>query len=144
MKIFLRIFAVGLALSFVAGCSGKSVCTDREFNSYLCDTADGIGVRLETVGNVLIVANAIAIGEGKYTAQEAVSVLEDLRNVVSAGPAYAYIYSKIGKALSDYPGLFAVSMIYLNEFKRPQIMTKVDREMLLFWIDEQIEMLGGS
>ena len=64
------IFAIFVFALFLVGCLGNdrpSVCTDITEPSLLCEIAVKHGVRLETVGNTLIIVNSVAIAKGVYS-----------------------------------------------------------------------------
>lgn len=132
-----------LACLLFTGCAatGPSVCDGLTEKSYLCEAADKSGAKLEDIGNVLIVANAVAIGQGVYTKEQALKVMVDIRSRLDFPVSYLFIRSMVTDATSRYPGLFEVAAIYLAQFNSPRIMYGKDREILTSWLDQQIKLL---
>ncbi len=136
-----------LLLVFMVGAcaTGPSVCDNRGGErSYLCEAADSLDVRLEDAGNILMVANAVAIQEGSYTREQAVKVMKDLLSLVERSPSYMYLAKIVWSKVDDYPGLFIVAESYLSAMTRPQIISNYDRDILTVWLQRQIVILGGS
>ena len=97
--------------------------------------------RCADIGNALIIANAIAISEGKYTKQQAVDVLTDLQALLADPIPYALFRRHVYKKIEQYPGLYEISEIYFAELAGRQMMFKADREMLIDWIGDRIRAL---
>lgn len=131
------------AMLFIAACAtGPSVCDTMAPNeSILCDTANKYGVKLEDIGNTLIVANAVAIGEGLYTSGQALQVVKSLRSILDDDITYLFFRDELMQWTSEYPGLFEVAMIYLSDFGFDIGLTSTDRNMLQEWFDARIETL---
>ena len=153
-KIFALAFAALLMISTVAftGCAGwqnmPSTCDKyTEGESVLCGLADKIGVRLEDIGNVLIVANTVAIGEGVYTKEQANEVFTGIINLLGGPSDRAFItYDQFRQGILDiagkYPGLVMVASSYLDMFLgQQQIITPVDKEMLVKWFEARIQVV---
>ena len=128
----------------VSGCgimSGPSVCDDTTEASILCDLSAKAGVRLENVGNMLIIVNAVAIGEGAYSTDDALGVLEGLRGFVDNPVSYLSIKNEVVNVVSKYPGLFTLTGIYLQGFNSPAVLSEKDRRILTVWLDNRIRGL---
>ncbi|MEN8134313.1 MAG: hypothetical protein ABFS18_02085 [Thermodesulfobacteriota bacterium] len=135
-----------MVLGILGGCglTGQqaSVCESIPAgDSYLCDIATKTGVQLETIGNSLIVANRAAILKGSYTADQASTVLLDIRNGLDDPISYLFVQEAIQKAAAKHPGLFVVAGIYLKRFSNEQLISNVDANLLRSWLDRQIAML---
>lgn len=143
MKKLILLFSM---LFLLTGCiTGPSVCDNRgDAKSYLCAMADTSGVRLESVGNILIVANSVAIGQGAYSKEEAVVVLKSILIVVERGPSYSHIRKTVIKETDKYPGLFIIADSYISNMNQPQVISKFDKDILTAWINRQITSLGGE
>lgn len=134
-----------------AGCATyqtfPSVCDTITERSVLCETADKIGVRLEEVGNVLIVANTVAITEGLYTAEQANAVFRKIIELLGGEATRSFItYEqfklKIREILDKYPSLMIVADSYLDMFMSSQtIITEVDKQILIEWLDGRIQVV---
>jgi len=124
----------------VAGCGFNfpSVCDNMTEPSLMCDIARKYNVRVEDIGNVLIVTNAIAIGEGQYTKEQAVGVFREIRSLLDNPITYMALRGGIYDRLERYPGLYEVSDIYLGEFTALVDVYPADRGMLISWLDERI------
>jgi hypothetical protein len=142
MKQVLLLFLI-VSLS---GCSmlgpRTSICDDLQEPSRLCQVANKAGVRLEDIGNILIVTNAVAIGEGAYEAEDACRVLEDIRTALDVSITYLFVRNMVMDATSKYPGLFIVAGSYLDLFDLKEIITDKDKQILKGWLDKQIVILG--
>lgn len=120
-----------------------SVCDTLESPSYLCDISKKYGVRLEDVGNGLIIANAVAIGQGLYTKEQALVVLMEIRVFLDNPISYAAFKAHVYEQMDAYPGLLEVATVYFSELgENTMIMFKADRDLLAGWLDKQIGILG--
>lgn len=135
-----------LVIAGLAGCSlatAPSVCDSiTAGDSHLCAIAGKTGVRLEDIGNTLIVANAVAIGSGAYTQDQARLVLQGLRASLDSPLSYLAMQDELRQVLSKYPGLFIVATIYLDQFGVDQVISPVDTGILKSWLDRQIATLA--
>lgn len=133
-----------LSLCLAIGCAGlgdrPSVCDTTE-KSLLCDLSAEYGVRIEDIGNGLIIANSVAIGEGLYTREQARAVLVDLRAILDNPVSYAFFRLQVLDRVAKYPELILVAQQYFDELTTGQIMYKADRQMLCAWLDDRIEAL---
>jgi hypothetical protein len=146
MKKIIGFLLALMVLAILGGCGmdGQrvSVCDSIQAgDSYLCDIATRSGVQLETIGRSLIVANAVAIAKGGYTADQASTVLVEIRNGLDSPVSYLFVQESIQKAVADHPGLFVVAMVYLEQFSNDQFISGVDADLLRAWLDKQIAML---
>lgn len=134
-----------LFLFFLVGCGHlanlPSVCDHLE-QSRLCVISQKYDVRLEDVGNILIVANAVAIGQGLYTVDDAIKVMKELRSVLNDPISYALFKAKVDESIRAYPGLIEVASIYFAELGGiTDNMYLDDRNLLKGWLDKQILIL---
>lgn len=150
-KIFLLpLLFYGLAILIILslGCSTTlsnlpSKCDNLE-NSLLCDISEKYEVRLEDIGNILIVANDIAIGEDLYSKDDAIRVMNELRAVLDNPVSYAFFRANIYEKINAYPGLLDIASVYFNELENvTQIMYSEDQDLLKGWLDRQISILEG-
>jgi len=130
---------------FLTGCNGgPSICDTRgDQESYLCEIAESMGARLEDTGNILMVANLVAIDSGKYTREDAQQVFMTLHGMLEKSPSYGFIRAEILKRFNKYPGLFIVAGVYMDQMDKPQIISNFDRNLLLSWTEKQIALLGN-
>jgi len=138
-----KLFASVLVCFMLIGCAGKmpSVC-DNLIDSKLCEISGKMNMRLEDVGNALIITNAIAIGEGLYTKEDALEVLHFLNDSVNEGGiSYALFVELVGDAVAKYPGLFEVFQAYFNALVSAQIISPTDQQILSGWLSRQITNL---
>lgn len=141
--------AIGFALLVIVigqGCAGigtaPSICETITEPSLLCDLSEKSGVRLEDIGNGLVIANAVAIGQGLYTKDQALKVMQEIRSILDNPVSYAFFKSGVYEKVKAYPGLIEVAEIYFEELgAKTQIMYRVDRDILTGWMDKQIKRL---
>jgi len=136
-RLFLLVIGICFLLSACA-LNLPSKCEQITEPSMLCQMAEEHQVRLEDIGNILIVANAVAIGEGLYTREQAIEVMMDLKYILENPVSYLFFKGEVEKTLIKYPGLFEVAQIYMTELTSPQIMYSTDREMLSNWLGDRI------
>jgi len=139
----LTVFLVVVMLSLSA-CAGKmpSVC-DQLIDSRLCEISGKMNMRIEDVGNALIITNAIAIGEGLYTKEDALKVLNTLNDtVVEGGISYELFVTLVGDSIAKYPGLFEVFQAYFNALVSTQVISPTDQQILSGWLERQISALS--
>lgn len=133
-----------LAILF-ASCSTfkhkPSVCDGNLEPSLLCAIAVEHEAQLEEIGAILIVANAVAIGEGLYTRTDALKVLRKIQVIIDQPISYVYLLSVLNEAVDRYPGLFEVADLYLEQLDDPRIMSNFDRRILQIWIAKRIRGL---
>ena len=136
------------AVYFAQGCAYltpmPSVCDTIEGPSLLCDLSEKYKVRLEDIGNGLIIANAVAIGQGLYTRDQAVEVMKEIRAILDNPVSYAFFKAGVDEKVALYPGLLEIATVYFSELGGlTQIMYRTDRDILIGFLDKQIEILGG-
>ena len=142
------ITALCVSISLIFGCAmlspGPSVCEDIEQPSVLCAMVEQVGggkLKLEDIGNGLVIVNAIALAEGLYTKDEAITVLTDLRSILDNPVSYLFFQTALKKYVSAYPGLLQIANVYIDQFTITQTMYKTDRDLLISWLTTQIEGL---
>ena len=111
--------------------------------SILCDMAKERGIRIEDVGNAFIVINAIAIGEGVYTREEALFVCKTLRAILDDPITYIQFHEALTSRINRYPGLLEVATSYLALFNMDIDIYPRDRTLLVSWLDDRIKRLEG-
>jgi len=131
-----------LALAIVtSGCKRESICNSIEpGDSVLCDIAAENDLHLETVGQLIMVANLRAIKEGAYTKEEAVEVLQEIKDVLIFQVSAQTLHNMAAQYVVDYPELLLLSP-YVGELDTPRLLTDADRKLLTTWIDGQIDLL---
>ena len=138
----ISLILVMFLLFLVAGCSpmfnGPSVCDDKTSPSLLCDIADNNGVRLESVGDLIIIVNMVSILGGQYTNDHAVTVLKNIRQSIEQPISYAFLKAVIEENAGGYPGLFDMANSYISELISPEIISTKDRFILIGWLDNRI------
>jgi hypothetical protein len=127
-----------LAMGLTA-CAGilPSVCDDTGESSVICSTAATTGVRIESVGAALTLANTLAIERGAYTKAQAVAALEGVSEVLDGPVAYSFLKSR----LDIDPLLFAVLSPYVQSFTTDSLVLPKDRRLMLAWINSTLEAL---
>lgn len=144
MKIYLAILFLVFLIGCVATKPKPSICDPVPVSeSLLCDAAARSGVRLEFVGNILVAANIEAIGKGKYTKEQALTVLNTLKDFMSMPVSYSFVNRYVMDAFKRNPGLFLIATEYIDQFTGTQIIRSKDREILVGWLDKQIQLVEG-
>ena len=149
MKKVITLFCLAL----LAGCSGlnflnptgASVCDGIVAgDSMICDVAKVNGTTPEASGNLLILVNAVAIGQGSYTADQALMVLGDIQAALNS-PVISYLdlNNKIRESVKAYPGLFDIISLYAS-LTSPELIREADRQMLNDWLTARIKNLEAS
>ena len=148
MPIIGAIILACAAVYFAQGCAGigtrPSICDTLTEPSQLCWLSEKYNVRLEDIGNGLIVANAVAIVQGVYTKEDAIAVMRDIRAILDNPVSYAFFKTGVDARVAFYPGLLEIATVYFSELGGvTQIMYRTDRDILIGFLDKQIKMLGG-
>ena len=133
-KKLLMFVTLVMAMALLSGClsGGPSVCDNQ--STPLCDAAERAGVRLENVGTGIIIMNAVAISQGKYTESDALVVLYEFKKALENPIPYALALAKV----NEYPGLFTISTVFRNELKSTDVMHNLDRKILMDWVVNRI------
>jgi len=119
-----------------------SVCDNMPVGeSILCDTANSNDVHLETVDNLVMVLNIEAIKDGRYSAQQAISVLNDIRYAINAGITAVGLKMLIIGYIDKYPAMILLAP-YFGYLDSPEILKAKDVDMLNACIDQQIDYLS--
>lgn len=144
MKILLVFISAFFLFSCASTKIAPSVCDKSPEDSFLCPAANTAGIRLEDLGNALIIANAIAIGQGLYSREQALEGYKDAKVMISDE---SLTYSLFAKNLliidRQYPGLMDVLWSYFQVFvDQDVVMTSFDRALLVSWIDDRILSLS--
>lgn len=138
---FILIMTIG-----IFACTGletkpqPSVCDSLE-KSLLCELAAEQGMRIEDVGAVVQVANSILIGEGVYSKSQALTVMQHFRDILDNPVSYVFFKTEVEKYVSKYPGLLDVTQYYIDRFVDTKMMYRADRDLLIAWLDKQVEIL---
>jgi hypothetical protein len=140
MKKILVMFAILAVCTFGCAIDGPSVCDDIEQGeSVLCDAMKDSKYRIEDVGNALIVANIIAIGEGVYTREDAVELCEDVITLLENPLEFV----SIRKLNEKYPGLLDIVQIYVgSSFDIDMGLYPTDRKILIKWFKARIDSMS--
>lgn len=138
IALLIGILAVGCVEIFN---SGPTVCDTVQGNSVLCTMSDKHGVKLETIGNVLIVANRTAIAAGAYSKSDALKALVEIRKLIDSPVSYAFFTTEVRRVSKKYPGLIQIAEKYLSDLIEDKIMFKADREILQKFLDSRIKSL---
>ena len=145
---WLLVMVSALLVMGLTGCGqtkAPSVCDSIPAgSSHLCIIAAKTGMRLEDIGNTLIVANAVAIGSGAYSQEQARQVLLGLRATLNGPVSYLAMQSEVRQALTKYPGLFIVATVVLDQMGVDQVIGPVDSGILKTWLDRQIDTLPAT
>ncbi len=142
-KILFVLFFI--IMMMITGCgtlpTTTDVCSTTTEPSFLCEMASKNDVKLEQIGMTLVLVNAVAIGEGAYSREDAVKVLKSIRDNIEYPVSYMFFRDEIKWRLEKYPGLFIAAEIYLNQMDSTKIMYPFDRAILQSWLDTQIRSL---
>jgi hypothetical protein len=136
-----------LMLAMLMGCAllskAPSICDDLEGPSLMCEIAAKHNVRLEDIGNALVVINEIAIIEEAYSKEDAIEVLKEIRLLLDKGAlSYAMFRLAVYEKAEKYAGLIEVAESYFWTFQNQRsFIYKEDRRILRDWINRQIERL---
>lgn len=141
-----------LACFMLMGCglTLPSVC-DQEENegAVLCkivkdaNEKHGTNIRIEDIGNGFVVANAIAIGQGIYTKEQAASVLDELRRLLEDPVTWAIWIGEVNIKIEKYPGLLEVGQAYFSVLANNyDPIIAADKQILSDWISYQIKILN--
>lgn len=137
-----RLLILIMLAGFLAGCMGQlpSVC-DNQTESVLCDVAERYNVRLETVGDILMVVNLRAIKEGVYTKSQARGALLSMKEAYHAANFTATdLKALILEYVDEYPELILVVQ-YVGYFDMPDVLRVKDVEFLDSYIDQQLTLI---
>jgi len=136
------VVAIIMALLFIAlSCqTPTSLCVGKD--SVLCNIEKSTGVSINDIKNGLIVANAVAIGRGLYTAEEAKTVLLNIKSMKNS-MTYLSFRTLLVSTFKDYPGLFYVASQYLSlpSMLSDTLISKDDIVIIDNIIDTQISLL---
>ena len=135
MKYLLLIIGMALSLS-ACSTTQPSIC-DTTTDSYLCQIADTVNVRLEDMGNMLVVVNRGAILSGQYTVDESLLALKGIRLALSDPISY-FAFQRVVRETVGSTELLLVATTVISHFTSNQEMLDADRAILIGWIDKQI------
>lgn len=143
MKKILLFMMLVLTVGLATGCIKlPSVCDGvSPDDSRLCKIANDTGVRIEAVGNILIVANMAAIESGAYPKDAAKLVFLSSLELLDSESTYLTMSKLIQEKVKKYPGLFIVADSYLSAMDIPDLITDFDRKLLQNWLMNQIRLL---
>jgi len=138
----LEMVAIILLPIFMLSCATTmpSVCDNVE-ESILCDLSRKSGIRLEDIGNGIIIANAVLISQGTYSKEDALGVMETVRLLLDKSARYHLFKKAIEDLVHDFPGLLEVSYSYLEVLDLDSRISPADRLILEQWLDRRIESL---
>lgn len=143
-----KVIALWLLCILVVGCALftnlknlPSVCDTLE-SSYLCAIADRLGVRLEEIGNSLIIANALIIADNQARREKALKAFKEIKALLENPISYPAFRWGVYESLERYPGLLDVADSYLSYFADFDInMYQEDRKLIVGWLDKRIAVL---
>lgn len=143
MRKCLLLFGLFFIISSCASVSKlPSVCDSITTPSEICKLSDQLGVRPEDIGNALIIANAISIGQKLYTREQAAEVLTELLAILDNPVSYAFFKSEVYLRVEEYPGLLEVATSYFSILgASTDIMYRADRFMIKGFLENQIAIL---
>lgn len=126
--------------------TAPSVCDNPPGKSYICDIANDLDIRIETVGQTLIAINAANIGLWNlYTVEQAVDVMQNIRGILDEPISYTFFIFEVEQYIRQYPGMIDVAKDFLKELdKLIEPIAAFDRTLLIYWLDEQIVSLQGA
>jgi len=137
------IVVIALMLSSCAGFQNlPSVCDDIE-DSALCNIADKNNVRLEDIGNAFIIANAVAIGQGMYSKEQARIVLNEIQGALMNPITWVLFSDIVRNKIDKYPGLLEIAEGYFSVLVSDYTQIyDADRTILVEWLAKQIKILS--
>jgi hypothetical protein len=140
MKIFRMVCVVFIAISMTACAVQKwPVCNDKySEGAKLRQIADDHEVCLETVGNSLIVANALATGFELWEAEEALKVSRDLVALLGTNVSEIMFRGFVVDELTRFPGLLEISMIYITGFDSGRFMDKESKAIVVGYLEGKV------
>jgi len=143
---YLRLASVIIMSLMLTACAAfqnlPSVCDDID-DSVLCHIADNAGVRLEDIGNGFIIANAISIGQGYYTKEQARNVLSELQDALMNPITWALFSDIVKDKIDKYPGLLEIAEGYFEVLVQDYTQIyDADRTILVEWLSKQIAILS--
>jgi len=140
------VIMLAMAMLFNVGACGKapSVCDGiAPDQSRLCNIANKSGARLEDIGNMLIVANLVAIEGHVYTKVEAIVVIKVILAAVDEGSTYNILLLLIKDKIQDNPGLLIVGEMFMANLAIPDVISPYDQRLLSSWLNKQLVLLGA-
>jgi len=149
MKKLFILFALMLITACVSTQNLPSVC-DNETQSKLCDISTAHNIRLEDMGNGLIVGIALAIGTETADKEDVLKAIKQIRKSLEKQIrkslelpiTYDYFTSSVYEKFNRYPGLLEIAMIYFQPFSSLNIpMYQRDRQLLAGFLDREIAIL---
>ena len=130
---------------FMTGCftaNLPSVCDTAPADSVLCKISnESDKIRLEDIGNGMIIVNTILISEGVYSKEDAATVLTGLIDALEKSLTYAVFKDIVLEYTAEYPELVQIAGIYLDEFSVSRLMSDFDRNILLKWANNRLNNL---
>ena len=143
---FTFLFTLGGCATMGEWWTGRaSVCDSVEGKSYLCETAEQVGIKVEDAGAIIIIANEVAIAEGLYTKDQFNEVIHFILDTLQYTgerdlPTFEQLRAKIKEALTKYPGLVTVVQKYMDMFLNESgVIPAADREIITNWLVKQLK-----
>jgi len=135
--------------SFIDSLSNSDVCIDDQQlgPSRLCDICmmleekTGKHVKLESVGYIMKVTNSVMIGQGAYSADDALREIERIEGQINKGITYSLLGEELEDLGDQYPGLFEVADLFIENAVFDEILTSRDEGYILYHLDDQKQML---
>lgn len=138
MKKIIFIVCILVCVLYSCNSNGPSICDTIE-NSYLCEMANKTGIKLESVGNGLIVMNNIAISSGYITSVKYNDILIKIRQSLDEPITYVLFKDKIIKYADKYPKTLSIGKKYVQLFELNKNISESDKMLIKYWIDRQIK-----
>ena len=145
MKKFLLVL-IAMSIMFT-GCSLKgilpSACDNNIEESFLCDMADRFDIRVEDIGNGIIILNSILIDKNVYTLEQSYEVVHNIKIVLDDPLSWFDLGKEIKENTAKYPGLYEISSLYINEFMQyPDLpINNFDKELLIGFFNKIEDIL---
>lgn len=156
--VFVMALAAGAVL--LSGCAGMgplknvppppSICDNTQpEDSLLCALAHKYGVRLEDVGNIMVLFNVAAIEQNAYSAAQSRQFFNNLRTVLAAdGITGQNIMVYVLRSLKGSPALVAAGILvvspYIQYLDTQEVFTATDKTWLNKWIDDQLALISQT
>ncbi|MCP4020944.1 MAG: hypothetical protein GY729_03805 [Desulfobacteraceae bacterium] len=140
-----KIIILLLFMLFMVSCISKnltSICDTITGPSHLCRIAENHGMRLEDIGNVFIIVNAVALSKDVYSKEDAVFILEKMLEALDGPVTYVLFKEELLALTRDTPGLLDIAMVYLDEFSLSNRIYPADKTILQAWLQGRMDSLG--
>lgn len=139
IRIFLAILVVltlVASMTILESCVKiPSVCDQNIDTSFICQTANTHELHAESLAELIVDLNEIALKSRIYVPGDAMRYIAILRHIVLSGHSYDYLIDaiyKVNDILSPYERLGVMIIAkHIDLFRSDQIISDVDRDLLL-------------